>query len=73
MFVLGGDLTKQGRQMAFWRRQLATAAAMGWAEELQQLAEETDGCSEEAGATDATMGRAEDLKQLAEKAVAATE
>ena len=46
---------------------------MGRAEELKKLAEETDGCLEEAGATDATMGRAEDLKQLAEKAVAATE
>ena len=59
--------------MAVRRRRLATATTMGRAEELKQLAEETDGCSEGAGATAATMERAEELKRLAEEAAAATE
>ena len=54
LFALGGNLTKRGRRMAVWRRRLATAATMGWAEDLKQLAEDTDGCSEEAGATSGT-------------------
>ena len=33
------------------RRRLATAATMGRAEELKRMDEDTDGCSEEAGAT----------------------
>ena len=66
LFALGGNLTKRGRRMAVQRRQLATAATMGRAEELKQLDEDTDGCLEEAGATAGT-GRGADGGQTRER------